>query len=229
MRFRFEQKFLINSYTAAVLKDRVRRIMRPDSNSKEGSYIVNNLYFDDIYDSFYYAKQHGKLIRDKYRLRHYNNDLSYIRLERKHKKGLQVSKVSVMVTEEQYGLCLAGDLSFIDHAQEGLWQNLGIIKRLRGLRTTAVFAYSREVYVYDPGTVRITFDSPPFGDGVYRNDHLTLAYGENSYAPLLLEVKYTGFLPEIIKQLLSGLLLTRTNMSKYCIARERGLLPYGKI
>ena len=227
LRYRYERKHLINPHTAAILRGRISSIMSPDSHSG-GSYIVNNLYLDDRYDSFYYGKMLGRVRRDKYRIRHYNGDLSFIRLERKHKNGLVSYKDTMPISREQYQMLKAGDMGFILEEDAPLWQKLGVIYRLRGLRPAACFAYRREAYVYRPGDVRITFDSPPYdfegdgGIGVKLLNQSLLDY------KLLLEVKYTGGLPDIIKRLLDGLPLGHTDMSKYCMVRERGLLPYGK-
>ena len=232
MRYRFEHKYYISTHTAAILRERVASVMHPDSHSG-GAYVVNNLYLDDRYDSFYYGKELGRLKRDKYRLRHYNGDLSFIRLERKHKEGLLSYKDTMPITKEQYQMVKSGDMGFILNEEAPLWQTLGVLHRLRGLRPSAIFAYRREAFVYEPGDVRFTFDSPPFdpSDDMARDYYNPIgrAFGPGAYDPLLLEVKFTGFLPEMIKRLLNGLPLARTDMSKYCVVRERGILPYGKI
>jgi hypothetical protein len=231
LQFRHEKKYLINEHTATILKARVSAVMNPDAHG--GSYIVNNLYLDDRYDSAYYGKHLGRLIRDKFRLRHYNGDLSFIRLERKHKEGNLSYKDTTRITTEQYQKIKTGDLSFILEETEPLWQTLATLHRLKGLRPSAIFSYKREAFVYKAGNARITFDSPPFQTGNERkmilHEPLAVNYGKQAYSPMLVEVKYNQFLPEPIRRLLNGLPLAHTDMSKYCIVRERGVLPYGKI
>ena len=227
MRYRYERKHLISTHTAAILRGRISAIMRPDSHSG-GSYIVNNLYLDDRYDSFYNGKILGQTKRDKYRIRYYNNDLSFIRLERKHKNGLVSYKDTMPISREQYQMLKSGDMGFILDEKAPLWHTLGVIHRLRGLRPAACFAYKREAYTYEAGDVRITFDSPPFDFEGNGGIGLKLLGPSLLDYDLLLEVKYTGGLPDIIKRLLDGLPLGHTDMSKYCMVRERGLLPYGK-
>lgn len=228
MRFRHENKYLINDHTAEILRARAAGVMQPDKHGS--SYIVNNLYLDDRYDSFYHGKYYGRLIRDKYRLRFYNNNKSFIRLERKHKEGIRAYKETMPVSEEQYQKIQQGDMSFILNEDAPLWQILANIHRLKILRPTAIFAYKREAYVYDAGNVRFTFDSPPFDFGEripLFYEPLTSTFGSEDYAPMLLEVKYTNFLPDIIKRILNGLPLAHTSISKYCTVRERGVLRYG--
>lgn len=228
-RYRFEHKYLISPQTVAILRGRAVGIMQPDAYADEnGGYIVNNLYLDDRHNRYYHAKHMGQYSRDKFRLRYYNKDLSFIRLERKHKDGILSYKDTLPVTQAQYETIRNGDLSFALTENAPLWQTVGILHRLHGLRPAAAFSYRRNTLVYKPGNTRLTFDSPLFptpGCPQPRPHYspLTYHYGRRPYQ-VLLEVKYTGFLPEIIKRLLSGLPLVQTEMSKYAIAREDGLL-----
>jgi len=217
LRYRYEHKYLINPQTAAVLRGRTVGIMRPDEYADEnGGYTVNNVYLDDRYDTFYQAKQLGHYSRDKYRLRYYNGDLSFIRLERKHKDSMLNYKDTLPITSAQFERMSSGDFEFILTEKAPLWQRLATIYRLRGLRPTAAFTYRRETLTYKPGNVRFTFDGHP------KPFHNSPPVDGNRQAyPLLLEVKYTGFLPETIRRLLNGLPLVHTEMSKYAIARER--------
>lgn len=229
-RYRFEKKYLLNEHTAILLRSRVAALMKPDENG--GSYVISNMYLDDRLDSFYYSNQLGKYSRDKYRLRYYNGDKSFIRLERKHKDGAISYKDSMRITREQYQMMKEGKFDFLFNEEARLLQMLAVIHRLRGLRASAIFSYRREAYVYEPNNVRITFDSPLFqtDDTVKPNIHyepLKKNFGLANYLPMLLEVKYAEFLPETLKRILNGFPLAHTEMSKYAIARERGALPYG--
>lgn len=216
MQYRHELKFFMNVHTSLILKGRVSSVMRPDTHSG-GKYTVNNLYLDDLYDSFYYEKLAGSFSRDKYRLRFYNNDLSFIRLERKHKDGELSYKESVAVTEEEYRSAARGDLNFALDSREPLWERVATLHRLRRLRPTTVYSYTREAYIYEPGNVRVTFDSEIRPDAPGQPS----ARGAPPGAGGMLEVKFDSFLPNVIQSLLSGLPLARTEMSKYCYARER--------
>ena len=63
LRYRFEYKYLISAQTAQLLRGRVSAALRPDIHG-EGFYTVNNIYLDDRYDSYYYAKYAGRFRRD---------------------------------------------------------------------------------------------------------------------------------------------------------------------
>ncbi|MCL2204491.1 MAG: polyphosphate polymerase domain-containing protein [Defluviitaleaceae bacterium] len=227
MQYRFEHKYLLNPQIAETLYRRAATIMKPDPHGDEkGGYTVNNIYLDDRHDSFYHAKLLGHHSRDKYRVRYYNSDISYIRLERKHKKGILIHKETLPITPWQMGQIKAGDLDFTLLLDDPLWKKVATIHRLHGLCPTVAFAYRRETLIYTPGNVRLTFDGPLFDAGErvpLRPTTLAQSYGRRAYE-LLLEIKYTGFLPEIVRSLLNGLPLVHTEMSKYGVARERGYM-----
>ena len=218
MNYRNELKFFMNAHTAAVLRGRAAAVMRPDAHSG-GIYVVNNLYLDDQYNSFYHDKAGNSFRRDKYRVRFYNGDLSFIRFERKHKDGELSYKESAVITEEEYHDMTKGDLSFALRSEHPLWQKAAVLHRLRRLRPSAAFSYTREAYVYGPGNVRVTFDSHIVQDVMTPEPDRGGPPGRGG----MLEVKFDRFLPSVIKELLDGLPLARTEMSKYCYSRERGL------
>ena len=223
MRYRYERKYFLNTHTAAVLRGRAAAVMRPDAHSG-GVYVVNNLYLDDMYGSFYLDKQLGSIRREKYRVRHYNNDLSFIRLERKVKNGLVSYKENARITAEQYEMIRKGEFAFALEAGDPLLESLGALHNLRTLRPAAEFSYIREAYIYGPGNVRVTFDSQIGGD--------IPGFPPDNWTPPgpggMVEVKYDGFLPSVISDLLGGLPIVWTDMSKYCYVyeRERGLWSY---
>jgi hypothetical protein len=206
--------------------------MSRDSHSS-GIYIVNNLYLDDQYDTFYHEKQVGSYSRNKLRVRYYNNDLSFIRFENKHKDGELAYKQTVKMTEDELNCITSGDFSFAYLSGHPLWQKVSAIHRTRRLRPTAAFSYTREAYIYDICDVRITFDTAIRPDSISSIPIQSLregnprreAHSANTPADEdgVMEVKYSGFLPSVIAMLLSGLPLTRTEFSKYCFIRERSL------
>lgn len=215
MQYRNELKFILSSKTAELIKHRISGVMNPDKHSN-GIYIVNNMYFDDQYDTFFNEKQAGAYNRDKYRIRYYNGDLSYICFENKHKDGQLAFKKKIEITKDEYESMRAGDFSHAYRSEHPLWQTVAAIHNARRLRPAAAFSYTREAYVYEPGDVRITFDS------AIRPEKLTPM--ANAAAPLgidpLMEVKYTGFMPSVIAGMLHGLPLVRTELSKYCYIRQ---------
>jgi len=211
-------KFILSTQTAELLKRRISPIMSRDSHSS-GTYIVNNLYLDDQYNTFYHEKQVGSYSRDKLRVRYYNNDLSFIRFENKHKDGELAYKESVKITESELKSIIDGDFGFASQSEHPLWQKVSVIHRTRRLRPAAAFSYTREAYVYEISDVRITFDTAIRPDSLLPVHSINTPIDEGG----VMEVKYSSFLPSTIAMLLNGLPLTRTEFSKYCYIRERSI------
>ena len=219
MQYRNELKFFMNVHTSSVIKQRLKAVMRPDGNSG-GVYTVNNVYLDDQYDSCYNANVLNSYIRDKYRIRYYNDDLSFIRFENKHKEGEVSYKNSVVMTEDEYNCLIAGDFESILQSEHPLWQKVAALHRMRRLRPASAFTYTREAYIFDPGDVRITFDSNLRSGTLTPEPYIGAPPGSGG----MLEVKYSRFLPAVIKEMLDGLPLIQTAMSKYCYSRDRGFM-----
>ena len=218
VKYRYELKYFMNTHTAIVLKHRLSAVMSPDKHSG-GIYQVNNLYLDDFYDSCYNGKVLSSYSRDKYRARFYNGDLSFIRFENKHKDGEMSYKTSVMMNEEEYKSLALGDMDFILRSMHPLWQKVATLHRLRRLRPAAAFTYTREAYVFKPGNVRVTFDSNLRSGNMIPEPYA----GDPPGAGGMLEVKFDRFLPSVIKEMLDGLPLIQTAVSKYNYSRERGM------
>jgi len=191
--------------------------MRPDSHSG-GIYQVHSLYLDDRYDTFYNEKALSGYSRDKYRARFYNDDLSFIRFENKHKEGELSYKDSLPMTQDEYHSIAAGDMEFVLRSEHPLWKKVAMLHRLRSLRPAALVTYTREAYIYAPGNVRVTFDSNiQFDKLTPRPDK-----GAPPGAGGMLEVKFDRFLPSVIKEMLDGQPLIQTAISKYGYVREGG-------
>jgi hypothetical protein len=213
MTYRYERKYFLSRLTAEVLKRRVSAALSPDPNSG-GSYWVNNLYFDDVYQSGYTDKINGVFSKDKFRARYYNNDLRFIRLEHKHKDGEMTVKRSVLVTPEQFGMMSRGDLDFTLNMDGPVWSAFAGAHRTRALKPAVYFSYFREAFIHEAGNTRVTFDS--------RIAEETPGLGG------VMELKYTHFLPSFISGLLRGMPLTQTAVSKYSMVAEakRGIVTY---
>ena len=209
----------MNSHTSAIIKRRLMTVMYPDRHSG-GVYLVNNLYLDDYYDTCYNAKVLNSYIRDKYRVRFYNDDLSFIRFENKHKEGDLSYKHSVTMTEDEYKDISRGNFDFILRSEHPLWKKVAALHRLQRFRPAAFFSYTREALVYQPGDVRVTFDSNIRLDSLIPEPYSGAPPGAGG----MLEVKFTRFLPTVIKEMLDGLPLIQTAMSKYCYARDRRVM-----
>ena len=214
--YRFEKKYLLDRDAAFVLKQRLSYIMQPDAFNTDGKYKVSTLYFDDQYNTSFFEKQNGLLIRDKFRARYYNDSLSMIRLERKHKYGEMVYKDSGILTSEQYFMMLRGDYAFMRERSEQVFSDFYASNALKLMRPDVMINYHRQAYTHPAGNVRITFDSDLTAMEP-QADHCFSIMSDNNH---IMEVKYDNFIPSYIEGLLTGFAFTQLALSKFYIAKQ---------
>ena len=202
-KYRHEIKYIISKESALILKKRLLLIMNVDKNStSDNTYNIRSLYFDDIYNSAYYEKIDGTLYRKKYRIRIYNYDASFIRLECKYKHNNMTSKDQVKISYEMYEKIVNNDYN-CDSDNELLNKFL-LDMKLRLLRPKVVVDYKRIALTYPVSDVRVTFDFN-ISSGVY---NYNLFDKDVSKLPIIddknvvLEVKYNEILPESIALIL---------------------------
>ena len=220
MNGRHELKHHINASDYAQLRARLRAVTKPDENAVDDSgYIVRSLYFDIYSDKAVVEKLSGLSRREKYRLRYYNNDTSFIRLERKSKANWLSFKESVVITVEQCTALLAGEYEYLKLPDTPLLMELYTKIRYQNLRPRSIVEYHREAYKYKVGNVRVTFDSnirTSNSVAGFLNPHMTTIPAANT---IILEIKYDGFIPDIIRDILQIGWRNQTEFSKYVVGR----------
>lgn len=213
---RYELKFYISPLNAEILKKKLQYLMPYDLNGVNGAYNVKSLYFDDFYDTSLREKMEGNNKAPKFRIRIYNHDISQKRLERKHKKGDIVSKKSLAISNVEYDQFIKCSNSFSHEFQE-LYTGV--------LKPKVIIAYDRTAFVYEPGHVRITFDSHIKASTNHRpclnksTPYRNLPTPEN----IIFEVKYTDFFPVHLRGIFQEA-STKQSISKYAAGRLPGLL-----
>lgn len=226
MTYRHELKFLIHESDYIFLKLRIAGLLEKDVNvNSQGIYTVRSLYFDDFYNSAYNEKNMSILIRQKYRIRIYNQSIDIIRLERKLKYDNYVYKMSAPFSPASVFQLFQGEYGFLKESNDRLHNIFyhEIISKV--LRPRIVIDYEREPYILEAGTVRITFD---------RNirasvDNLNLVYPDLAMIEtldkgfLIMEVKYTEFLPQMIQKILPTNNIECSSISKYVLGCDRTL------
>lgn len=98
MDFRHEWKHEINVSDMIALRQRLKVVATPDAYAIGGVYKIRSLYFDTPTDKALREKLDGVNIREKFRIRYYNNDLSFIHLEKKSKRGCLGNKQSAKLS-----------------------------------------------------------------------------------------------------------------------------------
>lgn len=201
MKLRHEYKFSINQADDYIVANRLRRIFQHDAFADDtGIYRVSSLYFDTPNDKALRQKLDGVSEREKFRIRYYNDDLSFIRLEKKIKKAKMNAKFNTRISREQVEQILFGEIDFLLHSKDALMIELYSKMRGQMLKPKSIVTYEREAFEYIPGNVRITIDrnirttldSKHFLD--VDAVHIDAERGFNIF-----EVKYDEFLPEIVK------------------------------
>lgn len=221
--FRHELKFLISEQEKLVLEKRLEVLMARDTHTEDGAYTIRSLYFDDIWQSAYEEKLAGVEARKKFRIRIYNNRDTSIRLEKKRKEGQYIQKTSVRMTREGAERVIAGDVGFLRDRAENLCQEFYLECRMNGLRPAVVVDYEREPFVYLYGDVRVTFDmhvrAGLYTDNLF-DERLPMAEVLEP-GQLIMEVKFTEYLPDMIRDILPVADSAYLAFSKYTMCLEK--------
>ena len=204
MKYRHEWKHEINRLDRLVLLTRLSAVMKRDPHAINGVYRIRSLYFDNLNDKALREKIDGVNVREKFRIRYYNGDTSFIMLEKKSKLGGLCAKQSCRLTAEEAQRIVDGDLDWMLSSDRPLCVELYSKMNAQGLRPKTIVDYTRDPFVFGPGNVRVTIDYD-IRTGAFRTDFLnpetlTLPAGD---APMILEVKWDDYLPYIVKDAVS--------------------------
>lgn len=222
VQLRHELKHSLNPGEDRILASRLRKLFEHDKNAdSHGSYRVSSLYFDTPQDKALRQKIDGVNCREKFRLRHYNGDLSFIRLEKKYKVNCLCGKRSAKITDAQVERLLAGEVDFLLESGDPLL--IELYSKMKGqlLAPRTIVTYDREAFLYAPGNVRITIDRnlrTGLGSLDFLNPNLHHAPVSDGVA--VLEVKYDAFLPEIVKMAVQVPNRQASAYSKYAVCRR---------
>ena len=200
MVYRHELKHEVNNADLLTLRLRLRSIMQCDSHAIDGKYIIRSLYFDTPSDTALREKLDGVSVREKFRIRYYNGNIQEIHLEKKSKLNSLGNKQSAAITAKEAQAIVDGNLDWMKEHPHGLVRELYAKMQTTGLCPKTIVDYTREPFVYAPGNVRVTFDYN-IRTGLSCTDFLnwdciTIPAGN---APIILEVKWDNFLPDIIR------------------------------
>ena len=155
---RHEWKHEINYMDMLVIRSRMRAITTPDSHAVDGKYFIRSLYFDTLSDKALREKIDGVDNRKKFRIRYYNNDLSFIRLEKKSKWNNLGTKEMVRLSTMQAQAIADGNIDWMVNHPVPLIHELYVEMKETGLRAKTIVDYTREPFVFPAGNVRVTLD-----------------------------------------------------------------------
>lgn len=209
---------------AEVLKQRLSLIMDIDTNSAidDNSYFIRSLYFDDEDSSAFYEKLDGVEYRKKYRIRIYNLDDKFIRLECKYKHNNMTSKDQILISKEDCSKIVDGKIDEFKLDKDNILKQFLIDYRLNRLKPSIIVDYNRLAFTYHVSDVRITFDSK-IKSGLYNYnlfDEDVCTYSVIDNNQVVLEVKFNEILPEAIAIILSTVPTFRQAFSKFAACRS---------
>ena len=225
-KYRHELKYSISLADRLALTQRLAPLMRRDPHTDEtGRYTIRSVYFDNYKDKALREKLDGVQKREKFRIRYYNDDFSFITLEKKIKHNDLCKKLDAPLTAEEYRRILQAPGPWMLEHPEPLVGELYCKMKLQQLRPRVLVSYVREPYIYRAGNVRVTFDSHirtslferSFAEGAPPDISATDTPGDT-----ILEVKFDAFLPGVIRGLLQVGTLRQQAFSKYGACRRFG-------
>ena len=217
---RHEEKFICSEKQLTLIKSRLQTILPLDVNQEGEDYQIRSLYFDTFDDRLFRESVDGVKRRHKYRIRFYNMQTGFFRMERKDTDGRLKQKRSAPFALEQVVDVIDGK-GFVSSDQEPL-REVYLLQQTEGLRPVTIVDYRRTAFTYPTGNIRITFDrdiscTPRVEEFL---DPHALLYPVMPYGKHILEVKYDGILPGYIAAVLDIGSLTQVSFSKYAYARS---------
>lgn len=225
LKFRHETKHIITYSDYLAVRSRLKLLTKSDPNvGLSGKYRIRSIYFDNYNDKALREKIDGVNQREKFRIRYYNEDTSFIKLEKKSKNNGLSNKIAASITKEEVNHILDGNYEFLKESKQALLVELYTKMQSQLLRPKVIVEYEREPFIYSIGNVRITFDMN-IKTGLYSKDFFQsniplLNAQENGL--IVMEVKYDEFIPEIINLCIQVNERQNSAMSKYAICRRFG-------
>ena len=226
MRYRHEFKYIINYQDYTLIKLRLKSLLSVDAHADStDSYSVRSLYFDDYYNHAYHDKYSGVFNRSKYRIRIYNHSDQTVNLERKVKTGQYNYKQTAPMTKDEVYAVLQGNYEFLLKSSNNLLRVFYHECMSNLMRPRVVVDYEREPYIMEAGDVRITFDKNIRAgvEGFDIFDDALPMIEALSPGLLIMEAKFTEFLPSIMGKILPSKAAEYIAVSKYILGCDKTL------
>lgn len=217
--YRVEDKYQMPEGDFNLLLERMKTILPMDHDRTDG-YLISSLYFDDWNDQDYYDTLDGVPERCKHRIRIYDSSFDTIKLEVKHKRYNRIDKDSTLISKAEMEDYIYG-VPKLPAKEDKAGNEFFYAIRTRLLKPAVIVTYQRYAFVYETGTVRITFDRDVRASRMTEQfGNPDLVYDHVEELPYVLEVKYNEVIPDFILQALEISSMQQTAYSKYGLCRQ---------
>lgn len=232
LRFqRQEYKYLLNKDQYRQVKDHlIKRGLVYDAYSKsqpQNNYYVSSLYLDTQDYQAYWEKQYGVFSRSKYRLRTYankaqNNTPVFWEIKRKFGDFQTKDRFQLTFKKTQAMITSSSNLNLLqsNSPNKGLLTKYYTNWLKKNLKPSVLISYQREPFI-DPfyPNFRLTFDyqiqSSPTNNLFCQNRQAQVLPNQ-----VIMEIKFTGLVPDYISHINQYFNFYRQSLSKYCLSLE---------
>lgn len=216
--FRHEMKYVISYSEGLKLREKLDKVLDCDRDSR--GYMVRSLYFDSVDDIDYYDKQGGEINRKKIRLRIYEADSDYVKLELKGKYDIHQLKESLIINKKDALEIIKGNYGVLLSYSEDVAYKIYSIMMGGCYKPKVIIEYDRIAYMGKSST-RVTLDYNIKRSYDFDNFFTTRV----NYVPLVdkdmvLEVKFDRFLESYIGDIMSNYISRYQSVSKYVMGRN---------
>lgn len=224
---RYEKKYYLTLSEALGIEKRLLSVMPEDSNNKENGYQVRSLYFDTCYNDDFKEKEDGIELRRKIRLRIYDTDSDYVKLECKEKSGDNQFKRSLLIQKNHAQEMCSGQYQCLLNYDSSFAMEMYLLMNEKVYRPKCIIAYQRKAFMLPVNDTRITLDrdirSSEIDFDIFSNKLNLIPVSQ--YDEVTLEVKYNQFLLSYVKEAVSVFNKEPLSRSKYIMGRRHTIQP----
>jgi hypothetical protein len=219
---RHELKYYISRSDYEYARSLLSKLMKRDSNQKDDrGYFIRSLYLDDANESGVVEKLAGVENRDKYRMRIYDTNQDWVKLERKRKYNNYVQKSTGIITKAEAMEIAKGNYESLLKYKNPALNSIYFDMKRKYFRPVVIVDYIRDAYMLDYNDIRITFDKH------LRSGTTTLDLFSDTIETeplqrsevIIMEVKFNNCLPSWFKEFFRFDSATFSAISKYCQTR----------
>ncbi len=202
------------------MKLRLPHFLRRDVHAGEnGQYTIRSLYFDNLQYEAFLDKMNGVDPRVKYRIRLYNYNSGFCRLERKEKKGELTRKRGEAISANTATLLMTSPEKLESVSKGSLTGELQELCLGGGMRPQVLVDYDRTTFLCSAGNTRITLDENlrtlPYCTDLFDPHRAMIPAMEPGET--ILEVKFDEFLPGYLNDLLADIPKAAMSISKFAL------------